>query len=340
MKISVALCTFNGQKYLSEQLDSIARQTRLPDELVVCDDRSTDRTTEILTEFSGTAKFPVRIYTNEENLGSTKNFEKVIGLCDGDIIFLSDQDDIWSAEKLDKMAAEFENDPNVGLVFTNARLADADLRPLGVRLWHFSFSKRDRKLFRAGKALDVLLKYNVVTGATMAFRSRFRPLVLPVKTATDLIHDGWISLMIAMVAEVKFIDATLITYRQHSNQQLGLLLPKLNVPAQERHDDFIENRKLGLKRLSELRELFSGDDLVQRLTEFSGGRRIDRETMLAKIDESIRQVELSLKHLEFRKALPQARVKRILPIVSELVSGRYGRYSRGVQSAAVDLIRS
>ena len=160
------------------------------------------------------------------------------------------------------------------------------------------------------------------------------------KTATDLIHDGWISLMIAMVAEVKFIDATLITYRQHSNQQLGLILPKLNVPAQERHDDFIENRKLGLKRLAELRELFSGYELVQRLTEFSGGRRIDRETMLAKIDESIRQVELSLKHLEFRKALPQARVKADLADRFGTRVGALRPISRGVQSAAVDLIRS
>jgi hypothetical protein len=340
MKISVALCTYNGQKYLREQLDSIAAQTLPPDELVVCDDRSTDRTPEILREFSESSKFPVRIFTNDENLGSSKNFEKAISLCEGDVIFLSDQDDIWSKEKLGKMAAQFEKGPNVGLVFTNARLADANLRPLGVRLWHFTFRRRDQKLFRSGKALDVLLKYNVVTGATMAFRSRFRPLVLPVKTATDLIHDGWISLMIAMVADIKFISEPLVTYRQHSGQQLGLILPKLNVAARERHDDFIENRKLGLKRLGELRELFQEDDIIQRLAKFTAGDPIDRETMLAKIDESIRQVTFSLQHLEFRRALPSAHARRILPIFMELVSGRYGKYSRGIQSAAVDLIRS
>ena len=94
MKTSIALCTYNGEKFLREQLDSIALQTLLPDELVACDDRSCDSTMEILQEFRERVSFPVHIHQNEENLGSTKNFEKAIKLCSGDIIALCDQADV------------------------------------------------------------------------------------------------------------------------------------------------------------------------------------------------------------------------------------------------------
>ena len=87
MKISIALCTYNGAKFLQEQLDSIAFQTRIPDEMIICDDQSKDSTLEILKNFVSKASFPVRLFLNEKNLGSTKNFGKAIGLCTGDIIF-------------------------------------------------------------------------------------------------------------------------------------------------------------------------------------------------------------------------------------------------------------
>src|SRR5882724_11959920 len=94
-RISVAMCTYNGAGFLSEQLESIAAQTRLPDELVICDDRSTDESVEIVRNFARHTPFSVRLEMNEENLGSTKNFEKSIGLCQGEIIALADQDDVW-----------------------------------------------------------------------------------------------------------------------------------------------------------------------------------------------------------------------------------------------------
>src|ERR1019366_197610 len=96
-RISVALCTYNGERFLSQQLASIGKQTRLPDELVVCDDSSTDRTVAIVREFAASVSFPVRVFENQRNLGSAANFERAIRLCDGDLIALSDQDDIWYA---------------------------------------------------------------------------------------------------------------------------------------------------------------------------------------------------------------------------------------------------
>ena len=95
LHISVAMCTYNGGKYLREQLISIAKQARLPDELIVCDDVSNDATLQILNEFQKMAPFPIRIHRNGVRLGVTKNFEQAIALCNGDIIALSDQDDVW-----------------------------------------------------------------------------------------------------------------------------------------------------------------------------------------------------------------------------------------------------
>jgi len=87
MKVSIALCTYNGEKFLAEQLKSIAGQTRLPDELVICDDCSQDATVDIVRGFAKVAPFSVRLLTNKTNAGSTKNFERAISLCEGDIIF-------------------------------------------------------------------------------------------------------------------------------------------------------------------------------------------------------------------------------------------------------------
>ncbi|HEY2971172.1 MAG TPA: glycosyltransferase, partial [Pyrinomonadaceae bacterium] len=111
MKISVAMCTYNGAPYLREQLNSIAAQTRPPDELVVCDDVSADLTCEIVTSFAASVHFPVRLYVNEQNLGSTKNFERAIGLCEGDIIARSDQDDVWLPEKLRRIEDCLQRNP-------------------------------------------------------------------------------------------------------------------------------------------------------------------------------------------------------------------------------------
>jgi len=98
--LSIALATYNGERYIGEQLDSILRQTRLPDELVVFDDASVDATQAIVLDFARHAPFPVRFQVNSVRLGSTRNFEMAIRACGGDIIFLCDQDDVWYPDKI------------------------------------------------------------------------------------------------------------------------------------------------------------------------------------------------------------------------------------------------
>src|ERR1700688_2975817 len=113
-RLSIAMCTCNGVAYLRQQLDSIAGQSRLPNELVVCDDHSTDSSVPIIEQYATTVAFPVRLHVNGQRLGVTKNFEKAISLCKGDLIALADQDDVWFAEKLARLEARFANTPHVG----------------------------------------------------------------------------------------------------------------------------------------------------------------------------------------------------------------------------------
>jgi glycosyltransferase involved in cell wall biosynthesis len=326
MKISVAMCTYNGARYLQEQLDSIARQTRPPDELVVCDDDSTDDTNEIITSFAGSASFPVSHHVNERNLGSTRNFENAIQLCQGDIIALSDQDDVWRPDKLALVEKCFAENPKVGMVFSDAEIVDEQLRSLG-RLSNVSgFDKKKQRLIREGKALDVLLPAWWVTGATMAFQSKFTDLVSPIPTDIPMIHDGWISLMIAAVAEVSFIEDPLILYRQHDRQQLG-------APTKRSDEGEKSKRKL-LATLKSPPRHDSYSDLVRSLNAIYERQLLKGKT----VGDCISPVENRLKHLKARANLPVHALSRLLLVLRELLTMRYHRYSNGIFSAARDLL--
>ena len=121
MKISIAMATYNGARFIGEQLESFASQTVLPNELVVCDDCSTDGTRKIVRRFGDRAPFAVRLHENATRLGVTRNFEKAIGLCQGDIVFLSDQDDAWFENKLQVVSTLFEGNPLI-MVITNDQI--------------------------------------------------------------------------------------------------------------------------------------------------------------------------------------------------------------------------
>jgi len=214
------MCTYNGGRYLDMQLDSIAGQTLPPDELVVCDDGSTDDTPGIVERFAGRARFPVRFERNPSTLGSTKNFERAIRLCTGELIATCDQDDVWLPEKLAISEAAFQTSPAPGLVFSDANVVDDALHPLGHTMWQsIHFRPRDQRRVRDGAAFEVLLRQWLVTGATMMFRADLLPLVLPIPA--NWIHDGWIAFVLGAMAPIASIEKPLIQYRQHAAQQIG-----------------------------------------------------------------------------------------------------------------------
>lgn len=327
-KVSIALCTYNGAHFLEEQLQSYLRQHRLPDELIVCDDRSEDLTIEILNHFAKDAPFPVSIIINERNLGSTKNFEKAISRCGGDLIFLSDQDDVWLPEKIAFMVSAFEKNAETALLFSNAELVEKDLKPINLRLWDRTFPHKWRKRARNGKMFETLLWQNVVTGSTVAFRSQFREVVLPIPNdIPNLIHDGWIALILAIQERVNFLDEPLILYRQHSGQQLGLGLPNRGRSSSEERREsfsaligFLENEVTRLSRVKEL--------------------SIVPKEAAELIEEFLLRKQQMIVHLTARRDLPSGRARRFIPILREFLSGRYHYFSRGFLSMAKDLFQS
>jgi glycosyltransferase involved in cell wall biosynthesis len=217
--ISVALCTYNGARFLEEQLASLQVQQRCPDELVVCDDRSTDNSVQLLEAFARTAPFPVRIHVNPVNLGSTMNFDRAMRLCAGSLIALCDQDDIWHPTRLSKCAGVFHDDPALGLTFSNGQLIDESGAPLPGLLWDkFTFAPAIRERIRHGDMLP-LVRYRFVTGATIMFRAQLREYICP--AAGEWLHDGWIAACAACLAGVRFLDEPLIRYRIHPQQQVG-----------------------------------------------------------------------------------------------------------------------
>jgi glycosyltransferase involved in cell wall biosynthesis len=319
MNFSIALCTYNGAEYLDAQLKSYSEQTLLPEELVVCDDGSADNTVSILEAFAAQAPFPVRVFINESTLGSTKNFEKAIGLCRGKIIALSDQDDVWLPRKLAALAEVFAQSSDVGLVFSDAEVVDDQLHPLGTRLWrHVKFTPAKQKDFRRGRAVNVLLDVNVVTGAPMAFRSQLRPLLLPIPNDIGIIHDGWIALMTSMVAKIHFVPEPLIYYRQHPAQQMGVR-PGAKRPRVLPRSHYE----------SHIRQLTK---IIERLTEY------DQHSAIPGLKAMRARMEAHIKHIQRRLSLPAPKIARVPQISYELLTLHYHRYSNGVRSAVRDLL--
>src|SRR5207237_5486818 len=126
---------------------------------------------------------------NERNLGSTKNFERAIGLCAGDLIALSDQDDVWLPAKLARLEEEFARSPEVGLVFSDADVVDDEGRATGRRLWEtVGLRRAERERLRAGKSVGDLLSGSTVTGATMAVPACLPALALPLPDSLAFVH--------------------------------------------------------------------------------------------------------------------------------------------------------
>lgn len=219
-RISVAMCTYNGDRFLAEQLESLLEQHRPPHEVVICDDGSMDRTVEILLRFARKATFPVRVVQNPSNLGYSKNFQKAVALTDGDVIALADQDDRWHPHKLNRLMELFA-DPATGGVFSNGDLIDTASRPVPGDLWtRFQFDIKEQNRFRTGEAFQVMLRRNVVTGMAFAFRSRFRNMLAWLPEPWP--HDAWLGLLLAASGELRDCPEHLVAYRTHASQQIGV----------------------------------------------------------------------------------------------------------------------
>ena len=222
MKISVAIATYNGEKYLKKQLDSILKQDSIKVyEIVVCDDISTDKTNEILEHYSHLYPNVFKVHKNNINLGSTKNFEKAISLCKGDFIFLADQDDIWKNDKIKKTLDIFENNKTAEGVFSNADIIDDNDKLIHtITIWDSVFFF-EKELPKPIDFFDIISKNgNVVTGATLCIKKSVKDFIFPF--SEDMLHDVWIASYLALKNTLYYSTENLISYRLHKNQQVGM----------------------------------------------------------------------------------------------------------------------
>jgi Glycosyl transferase family 2 len=312
--ISVALCTYNGERFLREQLESIAAQTQLPDEIVVCDDCSSDRTLAIVREFSGRVTFQVFIHENKQPLGTTKNFEKAALHCTGDLIFFCDQDDYWFPQKIERLTAFMEQDPTLEMAFADAILVDEKRQSFDkyqlnmVRLY-----PRQRQQWRSGQAVDLLLEGNRVAGCTTVVKRSFAQHLMPYPThIPTLIHDGWLALVAAVLGKIDFTEEVLGEYRQHSNQQIGSLTTK-NGPPVTLDQRFNRHREEKLGPLRDKKEFF--DQLYHQVQGVVPPQSPALEKFRRKID-----------HLSSRSTLPTPRLRRLIGIGKEWSKGNYQKY--------------
>ncbi len=205
--VSIALCTYNGERFLQQQLDSLADQDYENVEIIIVDDCSTDRTYELLQGFESSLAH-VKLWRNPSNLGFVANFEKAISLCSGDYIALCDQDDIWLPEKISALVSEIGD---AGLIYSSVQLMDqqgsllADIFP------------RRNKL--SGRCYMEMLFSNHVTGHACLINRPVLKRALPFPKAVK-VHDHWLAVVAAAKEGISFHDGVLSYYRKHDDNAL------------------------------------------------------------------------------------------------------------------------
>lgn len=228
VELTVVLCTFNGARWLPELLGSIAGQTSPPQELVVFDDASDDDSVAIVEQFAATVPFDVKVQVNAERLGSTRNFAAALAESRGRIIALADQDDVWYPHKLALLLWEFDRDPTISMVFSDADLIDETGAELGRRLWDTRMVGRTLRR-HAVVPENLFARRALTTGCTMAVRRRVIDAALPLPDLLDdpravMRHDRWLSLVAAAVGTVRALSEPLLAFRVHTDQETGVLV--------------------------------------------------------------------------------------------------------------------
>lgn len=221
-KISIALATYNGEKFIEEQLKSIVNQSIKPDEIIVCDDNSTDGTVKILQNLINFYKdFNIKLVINEKNIGYTKNFANAIKMCTGDIIFLSDQDDIWAKNKIEDYMKAFENEDIVLLaggkeyINENFHINNIIKNPI------FSINKIKKILFEAALTRASYNGCVLAIDKTKIESKKFDELINYLYEDVIDTHDKFLVYYFAGIDKYYLLDEVYTYYRLHGNNLAG-----------------------------------------------------------------------------------------------------------------------
>jgi glycosyltransferase involved in cell wall biosynthesis/VanZ family protein len=216
-KVDILMATYNGEKYLKEQIESLLNQTYQNIQIIISDDCSTDGTRNILKEYEKNDK--IKVFYQENNLGYVKNFEFLLKQVKSELYMLCDQDDIWKKEKVEKSVEKLKNE-DLDLVFGDLEVVDENLNTI-----YKSYNKymhMSDKIENYYKDYRLQYLYNCMTGCTMLSKKKFLDIILPLPTNSKyMIHDYWIGLIVSLNGKVGYLKEPYILYRQHGNNQVG-----------------------------------------------------------------------------------------------------------------------
>lgn len=234
-KIDVLLATYNGEKYLKEQLDSILKQTYSNIRLIISDDCSNDNTRKILSEYAEKDN-RIELYFQEKNKGYLGNFEFLLGKVENELYMLSDQDDVWKEDKIERTYKKMK-ESDADLVFTDLEVVDEKLQLIDKSFWRqkgfYKKLRKDKKYNYRGLFLN-----NYITGCTILTKKKFTKDILPFPKSKYISHDYWIAIVISQSGNIEYLDYSSIKYRQHEKNLIG------NKRKSDTINDFDELRNL------------------------------------------------------------------------------------------------
>ncbi len=322
MKISIIMPIHNGQRYLAEALNSIVRQTYLPDELIMSDDGSIDRTMEIAKCFRQAAPFDIRIRQIAAGQGITRNYLSALQEASGDTIIVADQDDVWLPGRIEAIVEVFSERPEVALVSLDSKLVDASLRPLGRTLRSISASSKGQvERVNGGEDFIEFLRGIPLLAHTTAVRGSCKESLLD-KPAwiEDWWFESWVSHVALCHGRLFLIPALLTLYRQHPKQCAG-------APCKVTQ---IENdTKSYANRVEQLRYSFHLLSMGEHTCLFDNVEKARRMELLQSY------IEFLLKRLAIMR---QSRGSRFRCGASLLASGSYHRFAHGWRSFGKDML--
>jgi glycosyltransferase involved in cell wall biosynthesis len=311
LSCGVALCTCNGARYLTQQLDSITNQSHRPGSIAVFDDRSDDATWTMLQSWAATCDIPIQLHQNSVRVGVVKNFEMAIAALDTDLVFLCDQDDVWFADKVERLQAVFAADDAVMMVHTDARLVDSATVDMGQTLFGaLGLTDTERNGIRQMRGFDILTRRNVITGATAAIRRTLYDIAKPFPPQGY--HDEWMAIVAAAIGKIVLLDEPTIHYRQHDKNVVGV--KKATIYQVTRQFWWQINRTNPREGI--VHRLGFRKALADKLR--SDPRAAPGTASLA---------EEGWTFANFRAYLPDGFMTRTGPVVMGFISGKYRRFS-------------